>query len=221
MHCIVITKLSASQPYGVAAFRAAASFERKVAVHHEHLGTAFSMHAHFAEAVESFRTALIIEVPSYKLIHCICVAHLSATHTQQGTRPKNKNREADIKNKLQGAEKVKEDMEKTQYLKQSLAKDAFYSLAELQAMAFKTKHAYKKQGRDAKGGLHAHRDVQLPLELLKEPLSGERCESGIPRIIHQTWKSKSVPLKFREYQRSWRELHPTAPVSGKCTLRHR
>jgi len=30
----------------------------------------------------------------------------------------------------------------------------------------------------------------------------------IPRIIHQTWKSKDLPEEFQTYQRSWLEHHP-------------
>jgi len=32
---------------------------------------------------------------------------------------------------------------------------------------------------------------------------------AIPRIIHQTWKSRSVPEPFRAYQKKWQELHPS------------
>ncbi len=31
---------------------------------------------------------------------------------------------------------------------------------------------------------------------------------AIPRIIHQTWKSSSIPDRFRRYRESWKNLHP-------------
>jgi len=30
----------------------------------------------------------------------------------------------------------------------------------------------------------------------------------IPRIIHQTWKNRDVPQRFKEAQSSWRQIHP-------------
>lgn len=30
----------------------------------------------------------------------------------------------------------------------------------------------------------------------------------IPKIIHQTWKSEALPIEMREFQQSWRDLHP-------------
>ncbi len=31
---------------------------------------------------------------------------------------------------------------------------------------------------------------------------------GVPRIIHQTWKTKDVPEKLRAYQQTWLNMHP-------------
>lgn len=33
-------------------------------------------------------------------------------------------------------------------------------------------------------------------------------EEGIPKIIHQSWKTAEVPEKFLDWQRSWRKNHP-------------
>jgi mannosyltransferase OCH1-like enzyme len=30
----------------------------------------------------------------------------------------------------------------------------------------------------------------------------------IPRVLHQTWKTKAVPARWREARRSWLEMHP-------------
>jgi mannosyltransferase OCH1-like enzyme len=32
--------------------------------------------------------------------------------------------------------------------------------------------------------------------------------SAIPRILHQTWKTREVPERFRGYVASWRRHHP-------------
>lgn len=45
--------------------------------------------------------------------------------------------------------------------------------------------------------------------LHEEKLSHRRSEGRIPTIIHQSWKSsRSIPVKFAPYVRSWRQHHP-------------
>ena len=31
----------------------------------------------------------------------------------------------------------------------------------------------------------------------------------IPKIIHQTWKTKNLPVDFKNYSSAWKNLHPT------------
>lgn len=37
---------------------------------------------------------------------------------------------------------------------------------------------------------------------------GGRLKGGIPKIIHQTWKTDNIPPRLRPYADSWRRLHP-------------
>jgi len=34
-------------------------------------------------------------------------------------------------------------------------------------------------------------------------------KNGIPKIIHQTWKTKNVPKKWKKSEKEWKRLHPT------------
>ena len=36
----------------------------------------------------------------------------------------------------------------------------------------------------------------------------KHTDSGIPKIIHQTWKTKEVPEKWKKSQEEWQRLHP-------------
>jgi len=47
-----------------------------------------------------------------------------------------------------------------------------------------------------------------PLEQLLNIKTGA-CPNGVPKIIHQTWKTDSVPEKWIPSANAWRSLHPT------------
>lgn len=45
-----------------------------------------------------------------------------------------------------------------------------------------------------------------PTELMARPLFG--TQKSIPRIIHQSWKSRELPAKFEKWSQTCRRAHP-------------
>ncbi|XP_071130150.1 uncharacterized protein [Mytilus edulis] len=65
--------------------------------------------------------------------------------------------------------------------------------------------------------LRFNRNIQMsvvPKKISVHPIS-ETTVNGIPLIIHQTWKSSSVPEKWKDAQASWTEQSVEYPLTRK------
>lgn len=53
-------------------------------------------------------------------------------------------------------------------------------------------------------------ELTIPAHKLRQRISLSKAESKlqVPKIIHQSWKTDSVPDRFLKWQESWKTTHP-------------
>jgi tetratricopeptide (TPR) repeat protein len=184
-------------PHGIEAFRAAVKYSPQLAVNYDNLGMAFRSHAHWEEAIDCYAKALSIEPTNTEYI-----------------------------NKLEDAKEVDKSVQR--YVLGTLDRDRVYGLGELQTMMAAARKAQGNGNAEdleflavgTKAGVEPSRleggkqngwlDAELPVGFRAVPAG-----NNIPRIIHQTWKTRKLPKKFKALQETWLKQHKLSKSKGK------
>ena len=171
---------------------------------HTKVGIALSNSGQTTYGAEAFRAALRYNPNQAMMWSNMGMVYRSSAHQEEAAHfyegaveVEPKNREAgqwraearDIREKLA-------DPNNNYYIKDPLPPAEKFLTTELAA----------RSQRQPCPGLQS--EPACPSDAMGDGTAADESAAGIPRIIHQTWKTREVPARFKQYAESWQQSHP-------------